>query len=828
MAVYTPRPAGFQTDEAKRREMLHNQRTNQTFPYQTSPNQMVPVVRPPQAPVTQAQGQQPQPQIRPIRPSAIRPVGSQYTPGAGQQQMLQAGQQAVTRGFQTPTLDLTQQRTQDFLNDPMMGRDPRDIKTQKMDVFNREIARAAQRAKEEAAPVYGAGEVRGELADLGLRLAQERAKYSSELDEQLYDQMTERMLRSIEEGRRTEESARARQATQIGGIAQISGAMEGAEGRAFQQAENAIQRGMDLATRTGDQNFQLALTELQGKIQSGLMVQEQDFDASQAALDRQQQLTMQGTDINAKREFLDTQLDFDRMKMERGFDFTASQNMLDRNLKTAMQNKDLESQTMLLEKKLQYERMMQEAGFEFTAEQNALNRGLELTLQSGDQEFQENMLRLKEKIDLNIMATQNDWNAIQNRLDREKDMAVAQGNWDNVTKIERMKQEFASVQADKDREHEEDLQMRAFNQEKWKQGRVEQLTQMGWSHEEAMQRSQLENDRYMQDFEWKRRELLQQGQQEHEAEQNAKQWAFQSSESNLDRQLQREVEAGRLGIEEKRLAQEAMQFESRQEYDRWALKMGLSENARERMWQSIENSKDRSFQAEQEKLAQEFEMKGMKFVNVMAMLQQYPPEQAAETLKQMAVEAGITYVDEDGNVQQGIKPLSQEQIDDMQFESQMESIQGKLDMGARLTPEEYELYRDKGNVPEIFAGDMLTYTRDARGSRKGKRGWRFSDDAWSWLNANKGKTFRGDDGEIYVVEDFWEPGTEDRPNLKAYVTLRSLETGQTMKWQGGNVGEQEPSGLVGKALGMQPELSSDITKNRSENKGRNSAQESRR
>lgn len=742
------------TEEKKKRELLHNQQQKQTFPYMTNPAQPLPVVNQQQQPMGGAggfkYGMQPQ--------QAPQPVQSTYSPAAGQQQVLQAGQKAVAEGFQSPTLDLASEKTQGLLQDPSMGFDPQKYKSQQMGEFNLGAAQAYSAAKKETAPIYGSGEARGDLADLNLRIQQSRSQRGGEIDQMLYEQKKEELYRSLAEGRETAESERQKFATNVGAITGVAGAMEGTEQRSFQGAENAIDRGMELATKTQDQGFQLALTELQGKIQSGLMLQEQDFKSTESALSHQRAMAMQSTDINAKKDYLETQLAFDKMKME--------------------------------------------AGFEFTEEQGALNRGLELTLQSGDQKFQENMMNLKEKIDLNIMASDQDWKGIQGDLQRQADMAISQGNWDSADRLMKTQQEFQAIQSDLAKKHEETLQLRAFDQEKWKQGRTEELTKLGWSQEEAMQQTQIENDKFMQAFEWKKKELIQQGMQDFEAEQAAKQIAHQSSESNLERQLQREVENGRISLEEKRLMQDASQFKSKQEFDQWAVMKGIESQEADRLWQSGESAKDRAFDAQLQQIEQEFVMKGKKFNEVMAGLADANPEQAAATLKQMAVEAGLTYM-ENGEIKQGIKELDEEQMEDAMVENQMQSIRSKVDQGINLSEEEYETYKNTGSSPRIFdaqnKNEMFEYTYDARDSNKGKRAYRFKADAWNWVNSNKGKVIQDPyTGGLFMVEDFWEPGTSKNDKNKwGHVLLKSLKTGESFKWQGGpTVKQQEGTGYI--------------------------------
>jgi hypothetical protein len=70
--------------------------------------------------------------------------------------------------------------------------------------------------------------------------------------------------------------------------------------------------------------------------------------------------------------------------------------------------------------------------------------------------------------------------------------------------------------------------------------------------------------------------------------------AWQSNETALERTSREGVAFAGLNLEEKRLAQEGSQFTSRLDFDRWATQAGLDDVAAGRIWQSIENDRDRS------------------------------------------------------------------------------------------------------------------------------------------------------------------------------------------------------------------------------------------
>lgn len=815
------------TNQKKQNEMLHNQAAPPVFPMQTDPNQPVPIVRQPQQsmPMNQPMGvpamaappaplQAPQiPQAPAVQqpgqftPPPITPIAGQDTTGGLQNQLLQKGTETALKGFDTPTLDLTSQKTQELLRDPSLGADPTGQRQAQMEGFDVQQAQATEAARKSLAPVLGVGGAQGEFVNLNLANARNRSMFGADLDRKAEEKRMSDFVQALQQGRETTEQERLGFGTNVSALRDISGAAEGQEQREFQQSENAINRGFEWATNIQNQEFQEGLTELQGKIQQGLQLTEQDFTRSENELSRELQKTMQGDDIDARNAALQMQLDFDEMKMEQGF--------------------------------------------QFSEEQNALNRGLELSLQSGDQKFQEKMMGMKEKIDLNMQMTQNDWTSIESDLDRQFQAAQQAGDWKQQEKIIGMQQEFQGVQATMDRDHQTNLETMRIDQDKWQQGRIEELTQRGWDFESAENLAARENDKYMQEFEWSKKELMQQGMTEFEAEEAAKNRAWQTTESDIDRQLQREIEGGRITLEEKRLAQDAIQFDSKIDFDTWALEQGLDNEQANRIWQSGESAKDRAHDAQMQDLQQQFEMKGLDLQFIMNNIQNLPPDQAADILKQRAVEAGITYqervtgqsvfdivnknrgeiggvndplvnpdafvrvaeengipadiaqkvlnnlragkslADEYSYSAPGLRNMGDSFIKGAQTEAQIEGIRAKLDLGDQLTPEEYETFKTQGDhKPLSFSGDtMLEYTQDARGSNIGKRAWRFKDSAWNWINNNIGSTFKDPNtGELYKIQGVWEPGGQKSDKLKrGFVTLESLKDGSTVQWEGGGV-----------------------------------------
>lgn len=816
-----------------------------------------PGVIPQQAPGAPApQPQTPQFESTTVTPQVtqdqITPIGGPSTQDPLQKQVLETAQQKVIEGRETDTQDLTSQRTQELLLDPSLGFDGQENIQSQLSQFDLDRAKQLEAQRRAFAPSLNTGTAKSALIDRAVQSAQERAFLGNELEQQERDRAQQEFIRAITEGRATSETERLGFATDVEALASITGAAEGTEERAFLAQEAALNRGLNFAQNINDQAFQASMANLEGKLNQGLQLSQQDWMGAQNEMDRVLKQTMQGNDINAQKEALQTQLEFNKA--------------------------------------------MQEAGFEFTASQNALDRGLELSLQTGDQAFQEQMMRLKEEIDLGILTQEQDWQAIQNELNNQFILARDQGQFDHANNILNIQQQFEEAQNDQQRAHELDLSDRRFEQDKWMQSRAEAMQQAGFSQQTSERMAAEEHQSFMQDFEWKKKELMQQGMNEFQAEQQANEFAFRQGESNLDRQLQKEIEAGRITVEEAklsqmviensldrtlqreiesgrmdletqrliqaadeaeldriltreveegrmdleqaRLIQDGKQFESQLGFQRWAAEQGFSQQEADRIWQSGENALARAHDLQMQNIQNDFELAGLNFSAIMLNLQNLPPEQQAQALKQAAIDGGISHTEQtpmaellpevrafedspdglqqwklraeeigisekdaqtlfnnrnrfgrdlEGTITQtipGLKALSNEQFQSLQDTENFQLAQEKVIQGQALTDEEYQTYVDQGtfNVLPFEGTDITQETKDARGSRRGKRAHRFKDDVFQYFNNNIGETVKASDGNIYTIDSIWEPGISSGDKGKiAFVNLKSVKDGSSVK-----------------------------------------------
>jgi hypothetical protein len=120
---------------------------------------------------------------------------------------------------------------------------------------------------------------------------------------------------------------------------------------------------------------------------------------------------------------------------------------------------------------------------------------------------------------------------------------------------------------------------------------------------------------------------------------------WQSGENSANRQLEKELAAGNITMREKELAQNALQFASKQEYDRWATERGISAEEAARGWQAGENAKDREFEAGMAELERKYGQVGLVINGLMAAAAEDPTGESALQLvtvaEKLAADNGI-------------------------------------------------------------------------------------------------------------------------------------------------------------------------------------------
>lgn len=83
------------------------------------------------------------------------------------------------------------------------------------------------------------------------------------------------------------------------------------------------------------------------------------------------------------------------------------------------------------------------------------------------------------------------------------------------------------------------------------------------------------------------------------------------SQSDLDRQFEKDIESGRISEADKDRILDAKKFNSQQQYDKWALAQGISESERDRIWRSKEAVAERAWKSSEASADRALEQMGL-------------------------------------------------------------------------------------------------------------------------------------------------------------------------------------------------------------------------
>lgn len=337
-------------------------------------------------------------------------------------------------------------------------------------------------------------------------------------------------------------------------------AMQGAQGRsdlenklAMEQAEkersamlNALTAGQDVSkTQSGlDETAFNRLLNTRSQYE-GERSQTQGFQDNVAltnlGFDHATQLAAQqnGFDLNK----LNTQYGQDMAKMIAQNDWQGAQNSLARETQIAMQSNDINAQKAVQDKQFAFEMQKAKATQDWQGGQNALDRAAAIAKQNNDIQAQKDIQDKQNAFDMEKLNKTQDWQSAQNKIENDLKLSM-QANDITATASNIQKQ---------------------IDLDKWKQENGQTFTAdqaaMNRTLETALATMKISADIF---------------------------------DKALDRELTKEVESGRLSIQEKQLAQTAVQFADEIEFKKFALQSGVNEAAAQRIWQSSESAFDRS------------------------------------------------------------------------------------------------------------------------------------------------------------------------------------------------------------------------------------------
>lgn len=234
---------------------------------------------------------QPLPVQPPAQIQTVKPVQAPQQPQTQLQQasdksFMQANQLAQ-QGFQSPTAQVTSQKTQELLQNPNQGQNYQQYNQNRLEQFDRERADAMEAARQGLAGASGSSMAQTGLQELALKGIEGRADLQTDLDQTSAEQSYQNQLRALAEGRATTQMEQGISKQNIDALLQARQVSEPELERQFQGQQSAIDRGLEIAKANQNAELQTALTQLQGNIQSGLLMQEQTFKSAEDALNRQ-------------------------------------------------------------------------------------------------------------------------------------------------------------------------------------------------------------------------------------------------------------------------------------------------------------------------------------------------------------------------------------------------------------------------------------------------------------------------------------------------------------------------------------------------------------
>lgn len=162
------------------------------------------------------------------------------------------------------------------------------------------------------------------------------------------------------------------------------------------------------------------------------------------------------------------------------------------------------------------------------------------------------------------------------------------------------------------------------------------------------------------------------------AGENALNRQFTAGESALDRAVNQSQFAQTLGLNKQQFAESIRQFNSKQDYDKWALQQGISQQEADRLWQSKEADKAREFTSKESALDRE--LNASQFKAKLGL----DEKQLAENIRQFNSRQEFdTWA----------KNLDVSQADaDRLWKAQQDDIQRKWQSGENLSQQEHEVF----------------------------------------------------------------------------------------------------------------------------------------
>lgn len=437
-----------------------------TLPYQDPNNQnnMLPLQFPAAQPPKPGTGA---PQI-----GNVAPVGQVNTQVGGlANQTLQTAQQKALQGFDSPLQQQLQQSAMNLLQNPQTQQ-PGYV-NQQLESLRNQQAKQYETARQGMAPVAGSAPQQRDLLRTAMDNMETQGRFKSDLDQQQADSQRKALLDAMATGQDVLKQQADIWQKPIDLLLKSRETAEPELARGYQAAENAMNRGMEIAKANQSAELQTLLTNISEAGQTGRLLSQQDFQTTQAELDRlQAQLLQKGDitgalDLEKLRGEISTQQQAAEQKWATGErvasegwktgerissqDYDTTKAYLQQKFDLAKQEKDIDAQKFIADQQMKLQLAMQTAGFSQQEKMAYLGAQLDEAKANNDVARQETILTFQHGQEMEkILLDQG----FQKSMDynQQKFQTAMQGNdFVQAQAMLKLQQTFQADQAGQDR-----------------------------------------------------------------------------------------------------------------------------------------------------------------------------------------------------------------------------------------------------------------------------------------------------------------------------------------------------------------------------------------
>lgn len=417
----------------------------------------------------------------PVQPPAqIQTVNPVQAPQQPQTELQQASDksfmlanQLAQQGFQSPTAQVTSQKTQELLQNPNQGQNYQQYNQNRLEQFDRERADAMEAARQGLAGASGSSMAQTGLMELALKGIEGRADLQTDLDRTSAEQSYQNLLRALAEGRATTQMEQGISKQNIDALLQARQVAEPELERQFQGQQSAIDRGLEIAKANQNAELQTALTQLQGNIQSGLLMQEQTFKSAEDALNRQLEkeiaagnwqnaLELESLRGEIQAQAQQAQRDFERAERiatqswtttERiaSQDFERASQYLQQEFAKATAEQDFERQKYLQEQEASLQLKMQTNEMDYGEKMAYLQHQLAEARANNDVEREKNVLTFTFSQEMERIRQQQGFEASMQYSQQQFQLAMQANDFTHAETMLTLQQNFQAEEAAKDR-----------------------------------------------------------------------------------------------------------------------------------------------------------------------------------------------------------------------------------------------------------------------------------------------------------------------------------------------------------------------------------------